>query len=109
MTTDHDDDVRLGGVLARREVLALFGTTAGAVMLRGWASGGVGRRTPLAPVDAGAAAPPCVVRPELTEGPYFVDERLNRSDIRSDPTTGAVKPGIPLALTFVVSQVDGDS
>ena len=38
--------------------------------------------------------PSCVVRPELTEGPYFVDERLNRSDIRSDPDTGVVRPGI---------------
>ena len=27
----------------------------------------------------------CVVKPALTEGPYFVDELLNRSDIRSDP------------------------
>ena len=26
--------------------------------------------------------PSCVVRPELTEGPFFVDEKLNRSDIR---------------------------
>ena len=28
-------------------------------------------------------APACVVRPTQTEGPYFVDERLNRRDIRS--------------------------
>src|SRR5262249_7720088 len=31
---------------------------------------------------SGAAAM-CVVRPAMTEGPYFVDEKLNRSDIRS--------------------------
>lgn len=49
--------------------------------------------------------PLCVVTPELTEGPYVVDERLNRSDIRSDPTTGAVKEGIPLQLTLRVWQV----
>ena len=36
------------------------------------------------------AVPDCVVRPELTEGPYFVDAQLNRSDIRSDPASGAV-------------------
>jgi protocatechuate 3,4-dioxygenase beta subunit len=37
-----------------------------------------------------------------TEGPYWVDEMLNRSDIRSDPADGSVKPGLPLklALTF---------
>lgn len=51
----------------------------------------------------------CVVRPALTEGPYFVDEMLNRSDIRSDPTTNAVKDGVPLRLKFNVSQVSGDA
>ncbi len=48
--------------------------------------------------------PACVVRPEQTEGPYFVDVRLNRSDIRAD-TDGSVKPGAPLALAFLVSRV----
>jgi protocatechuate 3,4-dioxygenase beta subunit len=58
------------------------------------------------PTVAAAALPSCVVRPELTEGPYFVDEKLDRSDIRSDPTTGEVKQGIPLQLAFAVSQVN---
>jgi protocatechuate 3,4-dioxygenase beta subunit len=39
----------------------------------------------------------------MTEGPYFVDERLNRSDIRRDPADGSAKPGVPLQLTFTVS------
>ncbi len=52
-----------------------------------------------------AAAPACVARPEMTEGPYFVDVRLNRSDIRSDTNTGVVKEGAPLLLTFRVSQI----
>jgi protocatechuate 3,4-dioxygenase beta subunit len=47
----------------------------------------------------------CVVRPELTEGPYYVDEELNRSDIRSDPSDGSVKSGALLALTFTVSRL----
>lgn len=47
----------------------------------------------------------CVVTPALTEGPYFVDERLNRSDIRSDPATGAVSPGVSLSLTVLLSQI----
>lgn len=49
--------------------------------------------------------PSCVVRPQQTEGPYFVDERLNRADIRSDPNTGSVKEGALLALTFLVSRI----
>ncbi len=57
-------------------------------------------------VAAGATAlPSCVVRPALTEGPYFVDEKLNRSDIRSDPSDNSVKNGVPLTLVFNVSQV----
>jgi protocatechuate 3,4-dioxygenase beta subunit len=51
----------------------------------------------------------CVVTPSLTEGPYFVDERLNRSDLRSDPTTGVVKAGVPLGITMKLSQVSGSS
>jgi protocatechuate 3,4-dioxygenase beta subunit len=51
------------------------------------------------------AMPSCVVRPEMTEGPYFVDEDLNRSDVRTDPAIGAMVAGAPLVLTFRVSQV----
>jgi protocatechuate 3,4-dioxygenase beta subunit len=56
-----------------------------------------------------AAVPACVVRPEQTEGPYYVDVDLLRSDIRSDTTTGEVKAGAPLVLTFNVSQVSNGS
>ena len=49
----------------------------------------------------------CVVRPEETEGPYFVDEMLKRSDIRSDPSDGSVRPGAELRIKFNVSQMTG--
>ena len=63
---------------------------------------------PLAQAGPGqAAAPTCVLTPQQTEGPYFVDERLNRSDIRSDPSDGTVKDGVPLRLVLQVSQVTG--
>jgi protocatechuate 3,4-dioxygenase beta subunit len=55
------------------------------------------------------ALPPCIVRPEQTEGPYFVDERLNRSDIRSDPSDGSVKDGVPLRLAFRVHEIRGSA
>lgn len=48
----------------------------------------------------------CVARPQLTAGPFFVDDRLDRSDIRSDPSTGAVAPGVPLKLAFNVSRIE---
>ena len=56
-----------------------------------------------------AAVPACVVRPEVTEGPYYVDEDLVRSDIRSDPSTGAMREGTPFVLTFNVSKVSSGS
>ena len=48
------------------------------------------------------SVPACVLTPALTEGPYFVDEKLNRSDIRTDPTDNAVRPGVPLVLNMSV-------
>ncbi|MBE9158080.1 intradiol ring-cleavage dioxygenase [Nodosilinea sp. LEGE 06152] len=64
----------------------------------------------VAQTSTGAAGQPaCTVRPQQTEGPYFVDEGLNRSDIRSDPATGSVTPGVPLTLQFRVSQVGANA
>lgn len=54
-----------------------------------------------------AGIPACIVVPELTEGPYFVDEMIERSDIRPDPSTGVVSEGIPLQLTYRVSEIAG--
>jgi protocatechuate 3,4-dioxygenase beta subunit len=51
----------------------------------------------------------CVVTPEKTEGPYFVDERLNRSDIRPDPSTGEISAGAPLLINVRVWKVDGQA
>ena len=61
------------------------------------------------PASTATAMPSCIVRPSLTEGPYFVDEKLNRSDIRSDPSDGSVSPGVPLRIVMNVGSVDGSS
>jgi protocatechuate 3,4-dioxygenase beta subunit len=86
--------------LSRREMLGLMGATAAATLV-----GGVNAHC--TPQDSSTPAPACVVRPEQTEGPYFLDERLERSDIRSDAAGGALVAGVPLALLFRVSRVDG--
>jgi protocatechuate 3,4-dioxygenase beta subunit len=92
------DDLPIGRVLTRREALALLGAS-GTLFLIG------------APPSSAASAPPrrprypCVVRPASTAGPYYVDEKLNRADIRSDPTDGSVKQGALLALTLNVSSI----
>ncbi len=93
---DHDDHAT-GHVLSRREMLALLGAAGALAIVRCTGSGAM----------EGSAFSGCVVRPEQTAGPYFVDEMLDRSDVRSDPTTGEVKPGAPLTLEFHVSRLDG--
>src|SRR5262245_17169027 len=60
-------------------------------------------------VASAATIPACVVRPEQTEGPYFIDEKLNRSDIRVDPSDKSVKAGVPLRLEFHVSHIGGSA
>jgi protocatechuate 3,4-dioxygenase beta subunit len=92
------DDLQLGHLLTRREALALMGTT-GVLLLTGCSSEG----------EATPRIAGCVVRPQQTEGPYFVDEGLNRSDIRSNPSDGVVKPGVPLQVTFKVSRIAADA
>ena len=53
---------------------------------------------------AGAAtlANCAITTPNVTEGPYWVEEQLFRSDVRTDPTTGVARAGIPLTLTLTV-------
>lgn len=55
------------------------------------------------------AALSCVLTPSLTEGPYFVDVRLNRSDIRIEPSDGSVVEGAPLTLDVQLVRVSGNS
>ena len=113
MTSALDDDRPIGKILTRREVLARLG---GSAFLAACAPATVSSPSTTAPAAVAATSaasatvlPSCVVRPALTEGPYFVDEKLNRSDIRADPSTNAVKPGTPLVLTFLVSKVSGSA
>jgi protocatechuate 3,4-dioxygenase beta subunit len=103
----HDDDLPVGRVLTRREIIKLLGG-AGASLIVGTGL----TKIALAQSAAGTeqvSLPACVVRPAQTEGPYFVDERLNRFDIRIDPSDGTVKEGVPLHLKFQVSQVSTDA
>ena len=119
-----DDDRPIGRILSRREVLSLLGGTAliaacapaalsappgTAAAAAGTPAAATAAQTSVAIGSGVVVLPSCVVRPALTEGPYFVDEKLNRSDIRSDPSTNALKPGVPLGLTFFVSKVSGTS
>jgi protocatechuate 3,4-dioxygenase beta subunit len=133
---EMDDDVQIGYLLSRREVLSIAGGAAAAAFLAACTS--PGSTTSLSPTgtagsaasatsgasaasttassgtvaassSGGTALPSCIVRPALTEGPYFVDELLNRSDIRSDPSTGTPRDGARLQIRFLVSQLKGST
>jgi protocatechuate 3,4-dioxygenase beta subunit len=97
----HDDDRPVGRLLSRRAALALIGASAAASL----AHRATAQTTDRSPV---LAAADCVAQPEQTEGPFFVDKVLERSDIRQDPATGKVSAGAPLALQFVLSRVNPD-
>ena len=114
-----DDDAPVGRILTRREVLALLGAGTGAALLAaclpaalsspspGGSAASAGPSATASGSPAAVGVPSCIVRPELTEGPYYVDEELNRSDIRSDPASGDVREGATLALAFAVSRIEG--
>ena len=104
-----NDDKQVGRILTRREVLALLGVAGAGI---------VASRVKAQPnLDQAVAAfaggtewvPACVVTPAQTEGPYFVDEKLNRVDIRSDPGTGKVSAGAPLDMELRVYRVANGS
>ena len=123
-----NDDLLIGRLMTRREVLGLF-CIAGAALVVGCdgddgesptatstqasaPTAGATRQATGAAATAtapsGATTPACVVVPELTQGPYFVDEMLERSDIRSDPSDNTVSEGDQLDITVNVSQIGGD-
>jgi protocatechuate 3,4-dioxygenase beta subunit len=134
---EMDDDGQIGYLLSRREVLSFAGGVAAAAFLAACTPTGstatssatgstsatatssttssasaaasvATTSTATAAASAAASAlPSCIVVPALTEGPYFVEELLNRSDIRSDPSTGAVRDGTKLAIRFAVSELNG--
>ena len=79
-----DDAMTTVRLLARRRALAMLGASGAALL--------AARHGIAAAVDL----PACVVRPRQTEGPFFVDGDLERSDLRIDPSSGAVKAGVPL-------------
>lgn len=113
-----NDDKPVGLILSRRDMLKLLGV-GGAAFLASCAAPQLtstlfpALTSTVAPttqnLPATAEALSCVVRPELTLGPYFVDKQLNRSDIRAEPSDNSVKEGAPLTLAIGVYDVSQNS
>jgi protocatechuate 3,4-dioxygenase beta subunit len=106
-------------ILSRRAALLTgVAATAGLATVGGVVTAlSLGRRwlaahpepAPTAALRLGATPLSCVVTPALAEGPYFVDERLERSDLRTDTATGVTVPGTPLEVELLVARVAGSS
>ncbi|MEO8739271.1 MAG: intradiol ring-cleavage dioxygenase [Casimicrobiaceae bacterium] len=92
----HDEELRAVRRITRRKTLALIGASGVALL--------AGARMSRAAGNGDTAGPVCIVRPAQTEGPFFVDGELQRSDIRADARDGSVKPGVPLRLRFQIAQ-----
>jgi len=87
----HDDAAR-GRLVPRRVALARLGA-------------GLVAATPFARAFAAASA--CVATPAQMEGPFFLDSRLQRGDLRTDPGGAPARAGVPLVLELAVSRLDG--
>ena len=92
-------------VSRRRMLVAGLGMVAAACAGRQQTGSSVTPSATSASSAIPVATPKCIVTPSETEGPYFVADRLNRSDIRVDPLDGSVRPGVPLTLTLAVAKV----
>lgn len=124
-----EDDAPVGEPLGRRRAVRLLGAPALA-----WFAGcsdewsaseprGAGAETtetppPAAQTATGPAtvatpsgtATACAARPELTAGPFYVDDEENprRSDLRTDTETGTTVEGVRLDLTVAVHELTAD-
>jgi hypothetical protein len=71
-------------VVGLRAGSSASGSPAGAI------GGATARPSTASPSPSRVPCPPRGRRPELTEGPYYVNENLDRSDIRIDTSDGSV-------------------
>ncbi|MXG89317.1 dioxygenase family protein [Nocardioides flavescens] len=98
MTTHHP---RTRRAVLRASAVTGAAAAAAVVAVRGLAGSAVAGVPTASSRLALAATTGCAtLTPEETQGPYWIDERLRRSDIRADSETGAVQGGVPLTLTI---------
>lgn len=106
---DHHTSTLDGGhrAITRRTAIGAAGAGGVALLFAGIKGTPSGKLLDaLGPEVADAAAGTCTLTPAKTVGPYFVDEKLNRSDVRANTSDGAVQAGVPLTLTLQVFDAD---
>lgn len=103
----------IGTLVTRRRVLSVVGVGAGALVLSACSGSGA---TPLAPTTGSAASGTAATEiPQETNGPYPADgtngvnvleeSGIVRSDITSSLDDGTTVDGVPLSLTFTVTDM----
>ena len=106
-----NDDALIGTIWSRRRTLkAGLGALIGGGMASGLLSC-VSATTGRQPASVSSASPPVqshplIASPAMTEGPFFVDEKLNRTNLLAGTTRPAVVNGTPLQLNLNVLCLD---
>ncbi len=99
MGMKNDDEI-VGTILSRRQAIALAAKSGFSL--------GVASLIPTASARPADPKVNLVVCPALEEGPFFVDEKLNRSNLLSGTTRKEVVGGVPLTLELAFHKLSGD-
>ena len=100
-----NDDAIVGKIYSRRRALQMLGLSGAALGLAACdTAGAAGAAGKTATATSAVSNLSCVVRPSATEGPFWTDNKLVRSDVRPDTRSGKLSAGTPLSLTFQVAQ-----
>jgi protocatechuate 3,4-dioxygenase beta subunit len=95
--SDMHEPAVLTSHVSRRQVLVGGAASAGLLLATRLAVG----------ANAAQAATACAALTPAGEiGPYFVEEKLSRSDVRTDPSTGVAIAGVPLTLDWALLDED---
>ncbi len=95
--SERDTDSR---GLRRRDAIVALGVAGAGAAYALWKAGDGNSSEPGPPASALSRSNQCVLQPELTEGPFYLDGALLRRDVREG------KPGTPLELEFTVQDAE---
>ena len=97
---EPNNDATVGTIYSRRDALALA-AKAGIILT----SGGI---FTFVPAESQKPKANLIASPALTEGPFFVDEKLNRSNLLVGTTRESVVKGTPLSLELEILRLTDD-
>jgi len=107
-----NDDRTIGTILNRREALARLGSVGFGLVAGRYAAGSEllgAKPSPIIQTQTKEIIrQPMVVSPALTQGPFFVDEMLNRSDLIGNTQRPSVINGLRLEMRLRCWELDGN-